>query len=91
MAKTYYETTSYSDRVVDFTQMCEDYQWAGDYDIEEEGEADTDTCPGWSEKTATITYTKGIFQWSEASDMWIEITPTPSLILALEMKIESEL
>jgi hypothetical protein len=45
MAKTYHNTTRHEDQIVDFTHMGEDYQWEGGYEVNESGDADTDTCP----------------------------------------------
>ena len=91
MAKTYHNTTRYEDQIVDFTHMGEDYQWEGDYEVNESGDADTDTCPGWSEQTVEIVHTQSLAKWDSDLDQWIEIKPTHSVLTALELHIESEL
>jgi len=91
MAKTYHNTTRHEDQIVDFTHMGEDYQWQGDYEVNESGDADTDTCPGWSEQTVEIVHTKSLYKWHFYLDQWIEIKPTHSVLTALELHIESEL
>jgi hypothetical protein len=91
MAKIYRESQRYDDAVVDFEHMGEDYRWEGDYDVNEEGEADTDDCSGWSERDVEIVYTKSFSKYDEEQDMWFEVKPTPSLLIWLELLIESQL
>jgi hypothetical protein len=91
MAKIYRESQRYDDAVVDFEHMGEDYRWEGDYDVNEEGEVDTYDCPGWSERDVEIVYTKSFSKYDEEQDMWFEVKPTPSLLIWLELLIESQL
>jgi hypothetical protein len=91
MAKTYYNTTRHEDQIVDFNYMGRDYQWEGDYEVLEEGEADNDNYLGWSEKSVEIVHTQSLAKWASDLDQWIEIKPTHSVLTALELHIESEL
>jgi len=91
MAKIYHESQSYDDAVVDFEHMGEDYRWEGDYDVNEEGESDTYDCPGWSEQTVEVIHTKSLTKYDEEKDEWIDVRPTHSLLLAVELEIESQL
>lgn len=91
MAKIYHESQRYDDVVLDFTHMGEDYQWEGDYELHESGEADTYDCPGWSEQSVEIVHTQSLAKYDADLDLWLEIKPTHSLLLAVELQIESEL
>jgi hypothetical protein len=91
MAKTYNSTTRHEGQIIDFTHMGEDYQWEGDYDVNESGEESTSDVPGWSEQTVEIVHTQSLAKWDSDLDQWIEIKPTHSVLTALELFIESEL
>ena len=91
MGTIYYQSNRHNNQIVDFEHMNEDYRWAGDYDLDEEGEENTSDCPGWSEQTVKIVFTDSLAKWDDQLDQWVEIKPTASLLLALELEIESQL
>lgn len=82
-----YEKENYFGQEIDFTYEGQDYIWCGDYTIETYGEDESEYAPAYGEVEVKIGHT-----WSLASyEDGIEITPTPSMLAAVEFQIERNL
>ncbi len=83
-----YDEQNYYDQEIEFEYEGKTYYWTGDYSVTNWGEDDTDVCPGYGETEVTIDHTASLSFNDEITDEVIEVKPTPSLLLQVEIEIE---
>ena len=85
------DSENYHDQEIEFTYEGREYVWAGDYSIEytyeEEGEFD----PAYGDHEVTIDHTTSLSYYNEEEDKVIEVKPTPSILMEVELEIERTL
>ena len=82
-----YNLDHYTDQEVDFTYDGIDYIWVGDYTIESYLEDETEYAPAYGEVEVRINHTSSLASYEDG----IEIIPTPSMLMAVELQIERNL
>jgi RNA recognition motif-containing protein len=80
-----YDSENYFDQEVDFHYEGQDYRWMGDYTIDYFGEEETEFAPAYGEIEVKITHTSSLSSYEDGA----EIIPTPSMLMAVELQIES--
>lgn len=83
--KMNYDSENYFDQEVDFHYEGQDYRWMGDYTIDYFGEEETEFAPAYGEIEVKITHTSSLSSYEDGA----EIIPTPSMLMAVELEIES--
>ena len=78
------DTENFYDQEVDFTYEGQDYLWIGDYTIESFCTEESEYAPAYVEVEVRIDHTSSLASYEDG----IEITPTPSLLAAVEFQIE---
>ena len=79
-----YETENLFNEEVTFNYEGIDYVWVGDYTVITYGEDESEYAPAYGEVEVMIDYTESLASCEDG----IEITPTPSLLAAVEFQIE---
>jgi hypothetical protein len=82
-----YETENYFNQEIQFTYEGQDYLWIGDYTIESFYTEESEYAPPYGEIEVKIDHTYGLSSYEDG----IDIKPTPSLLVALEIEIERNL
>jgi hypothetical protein len=82
-----YNLDHYTDQEVDFTYDGIDYIWVGDYTIESYFEEESEYAPSYGEVEVKINHTSSLASYEDG----IEIIPTPSMLMAVELQIERNL
>jgi hypothetical protein len=78
------KTENYFDQEITFTYEGQDYLWIGDYSIESFYTEESEYAPSYGEIEVNIDHTYGLSSYEDG----IDIKPTPSLLVALELEIE---
>jgi hypothetical protein len=86
-----YDTETHYDQQVNFIYEGYEYLWQGDYTVNNCGEDESDYAPSYGETEITIDHTSSLSYYDEATDLVIEVKPTPSLLAELEIEIERTL
>ena len=79
-----HDSENYFDQEITFTYEDQDYLWTGDYSIESFNEEESEFAPAYGEIEVKITYTSSLMSYEHG----IDLVPTPSLLMALELEIE---
>lgn len=83
-----YETENYFDQEIEFTYEGREYTWVGDYTIEHTGEEESEFAPALGEMEITIDHTTSLSYYDEEQDLNVEVKPTTSILMELEIEIE---
>jgi hypothetical protein len=78
------DSENYFDKEITFTYEGRDYLWIGDYSIESFGEDESEYAPAYGEIEVKIDHTASLSSYEDG----IDIKPTDSMLLALELEIE---
>ena len=84
-------TDHFTDQEVEFEYDGYEYIWAGDYTIEESIEEETYDYPAFGEIEITIDHTSSLAYYDHENDIVVQVKPTPSLLLHVELIIEHNL
>ena len=79
-----YDFENFFDQEITFTHEGQDYLWIGDYSMESYGEEESEYAPAYGEIEVKIEGTHSLSSYEDG----IEIVPTASLLMALELEIE---
>ena len=79
-----HNSENYFDQEITFSYEDQDYLWIGDYSIESYGEEESEYAPAYGEIEVKIEGTHSLSSYEDG----IEIVPTSSLLMALELEIE---
>jgi len=79
-----YETENFFDQEITFTYEGQDYLWIGDYTIEHFGEDESEFAPAYGEMEIRIDHTSSLMSYEDG----IDIKPTDSMLMELELEIE---
>lgn len=79
-----YETENFFDKEITFTYDGIDYLWIGDYSVESYGVDESEFAPAYGEIEVKIDRTHGLSSYEDGFD----ITPTASMLTAIEIEIE---
>jgi len=82
-----YNLDHYTDQEVDFTYEGIDYKWIGDYTIEYYDTDESEYAPAYGEVEVKINHTSSLASYEDG----IEMIPTPSMLMAVELEIERNL
>jgi hypothetical protein len=83
-----YEQDNYYDQEVQFDYEGKTYYWQGDYTVTNWGDDESECAPAYGEVEVSIDHTASISYNDEITDEVIELKPTPSILLQLEIEIE---
>ena len=83
-----YDQEQFYDQEINFIYEGKDYVWQGDYSVTNWGEDESETAPAFGELEVTIDHTASLSFYDDATDLVIEVKPTPSLLLEIEIEIE---
>jgi hypothetical protein len=86
-----YNLEHYEDQQLDFSFNELDYIWTGDYTVESEGEEETEYAPAYGESEVKIFHTLSLSYYDQNKDVFIEVKPTPSILIHIELLIERNL
>jgi len=78
------DSENFFDQEITFTHEGQDYLWIGDYTIESFGEEESEWAPAYGEIEVKIDHTASLMSYEDG----IDIIPTASMLLALELEIE---
>ena len=79
-----HNSENYFDQEITFSYEDQAYLWIGDYSIESYGEEESEYAPAYGEIEVKIEGTHSLSSYEDG----IEIVPTSSLLMALELEIE---
>jgi len=79
-----HDSENYFDQEITFSYEDRDYLWVGDYTIETYGEEESEYAPAYGEMEVKIDHTYSLMSYEDG----IEIKPTESMLMALELEIE---
>jgi hypothetical protein len=83
-----YETENFYDQEIEFTYEGRDYVWQGDYSIEYTGEDESEFAPAYGEMEISIDHTSSLSYYDEDLEKVVEVKPTASILMELEIQIE---
>jgi hypothetical protein len=83
-----YETEHHHDQEIEFIYEGKEYLWTGDYTIEHTGEDESEFAPALGEMEITIDHTTSLSYYDEDQDLNVEVKPTTSILMELEIEIE---
>ena len=86
-----YETENLYDQQIEFTYEGREYVWQGDYSIQYNGEDESEFAPAYGEAEVSIDHTTSLSYYNEEEDQVIEVKPTPSILMEVELEIERTL
>ena len=86
-----YDQEQFYDQEFEFTYEGKEYVWQGDYSVTNWGESESEYAPSYGETEVTIDHTASLSFYDDATDLVIEVKPTPSLLAELEIEIERNL
>ena len=86
-----YNTEHFTDQEVQFEYEGYEYIWSGDYTIESRVEEATEDYPEYGENEIIIDHTSSISYYDHDTDLVVQVKPTPSLLLHVELVIEDNL
>jgi hypothetical protein len=86
-----YDQEQFYDQEINFTYEGKEYAWLGDYSVTNWGEDESETTPAFGELEVTIDHTASLSFYDDETDLVIEVKPTPSLLLEIEIEIERNL
>jgi hypothetical protein len=86
-----YETETHYDKQVNFIYEGFEYVWYGDYTVTNCGEDESEYAPAYGETEISIDHTNSLFYYNETTDEVIDVIPTPSILIELEIEIERNL
>jgi len=79
-----YDSENFFDQEITFSYEDKDYLWVGDYSIESYSEDESEFAPAYGEIEVKIDHTASLMSYEDG----IDIKPTASMLLALELEIE---
>jgi hypothetical protein len=79
-----YDTEHFYDQEITFTYEDQDYLWVGDYTIESYVNEESEYAPAFGDFEVKIDATHSLMSYEDG----INFSPTPSLLMALELEIE---
>lgn len=79
-----YDSENYFDQEITFTYEGQDYVWTGDYSVEATYEDESEFAPAYGEMEVHIDHTLSLYAYEDG----VEIIPTPSILMAVELEIE---
>jgi hypothetical protein len=82
------ETENYHDQQVEFTYEGREYIWEGDYTIEQNVEEESECAPAYGEFEVTIDHTTSLSYYDEDLEINVEVKPTNSILVELQLQIE---
>jgi hypothetical protein len=91
MGKRFNNEEIFLNQEVSFIYEGAELTWFGDYSIRQFGEHPDWDYPGDCETEIEILHTDKIEVWSEVLQDWVNLIPTPSILLELEWEIEKTL
>jgi hypothetical protein len=83
-----YDSENFYDQEIEFTYEGREYIWVGDYTIEHTGEDESEYAPSYGEMEITIDHTTSLSYYDEDQDLNVEVKPTTSILMELEIEIE---
>ena len=83
-----YDSENYFDQEITFTYEGRDYLWMGDYTIEQSGEDESEYAPAYGEMEITIDHTSSLSYYDEDLEVNVDVKPTSSILMELELEIE---
>lgn len=86
-----YDSETHYDKEVNFIYEGLDYVWQGDYTVNNSAEYESEYAPGYGETEIVIDHTSSLFYFNPSTDEVIEVIPTPSILMELEIEIERNL
>jgi hypothetical protein len=86
-----YEIETHYDKEVNFIYEGHEYVWQGDYIVTNCGEDESDYAPAYGETEIQIQHTNSLSYYDEATDDVIDVIPTQSILIELEIEIERNL
>jgi hypothetical protein len=86
-----YESETHYDKEVNFIYEGHEYVWQGDYIVTYCDEDESEWAPAYGETEIQIQHTNSLSYYDEATDDVIDVIPTPSILLELEIEIERNL
>jgi hypothetical protein len=86
-----YDSETHYDKEVNFIYEGLEYVWQGDYIVTNCGEDESEYAPRYGETEIQIQHTNSLSYYDEATDDVIDVIPTPSILLELEIEIERNL
>ena len=86
-----YYTETYYDKEVNFIYEGLEYVWQGDYIVTNCGDDESEWAPGYGETEIQILHTNSLSYYNEVTDQVIDVIPTQSILLELEIEIERNL
>lgn len=86
-----YNTESHYDKQFNFIYEGHEYVWQGDYTVNNCGEDESDYAPAYGETGIVIDHTFSLSYYDQSSDDVINVIPTPSILIELEIEIERNL
>jgi RNA recognition motif-containing protein len=78
------DSENFFDQEITFSYEDKDYLWVGDYTIESFNEDESEYAPAYGEIEIKIDQTYSLMSYEEG----IEIIPSASMLMALELEIE---
>jgi hypothetical protein len=82
-----YDQEQFYDQEVEFTYEGKEYVWKGDYSVTNWVDEEIDYAPAYGEIDVSIDYTTSLSFYDELIDLVIEVKPTPSVLVELEIEI----
>jgi len=81
----------YTDQEIEFDFMGIPHIWQGDYSVEYNGEEESEFAPEFGENEVIINHTSSLSYYDEILDIVVQVKPTPSILLHIELIIEHNL
>jgi hypothetical protein len=91
MGQKFNKSELYEDQSVTITYEGQEMTWVGDYEIRSWGEEPDWDYPGDCESEVEILETEYIEAWSEKEENWVNIEPTPSILMYVQWEIEKKI
>jgi hypothetical protein len=85
------ETENFYDQEIEFTYEGNEYVWKGDYSVDCLYEDESEFAPSYGESYVWIQHTTSLSYYNENLDEVVEVKPTPSILMELELQIERTL
>lgn len=86
-----YDSETHYDKQFNFIYEGFEYVWHGDYTVNNTSENESEYAPGYGENEIVIDHTSSLFYFNPETDEVIEVIPTPSILIELEIEIERNL
>ena len=85
------DSENYHDQEIEFTYEGREFVWQGDYSIEYTYEDESEFAPAYGEAEVSIDHTTSLSYYDEDFDEVVEVKPTPSILMEVELEIERTL